>query len=96
MIFADDNLDLEPATCAFGLDGPDMPDELLTARDEGRVVFFCCAGVSRAQAELPILRHTLGTADAMNKPHASDGQYRALVFDMDPLPAVPEGRLHCQ
>lgn len=34
-------------------DGPSIPDELLVARDEGRVVFFCGAGVSRARAGLP-------------------------------------------
>ncbi|HEX2974639.1 MAG TPA: SIR2 family protein, partial [Bacteroidales bacterium] len=33
--------------------GPSIPDELLTARDEGRVVLFCGAGVSRARAGLP-------------------------------------------
>ena len=33
--------------------GPNIPDELLLARDQGRVVFFCGAGVSRAKAELP-------------------------------------------
>lgn len=33
--------------------GPDIPDELLLALDEGRVVFFCGAGVSRAKADLP-------------------------------------------
>lgn len=33
--------------------GPDIPDELLVALDEGRVVFFCGAGVSRAKANLP-------------------------------------------
>lgn len=32
--------------------GPDIPDELLLALDEGRVVFFCGAGVSRARAGL--------------------------------------------
>lgn len=37
----------------FLADGPSIPDELLTARDEGRVVFFCGAGVSRARAGLP-------------------------------------------
>lgn len=31
---------------------PSIPDELLTARDEGRVVFLCGAGVSRARAGL--------------------------------------------
>lgn len=33
--------------------GPSIPDELLIARDQGRVVFFCGAGVSRAKAGLP-------------------------------------------
>ena len=33
--------------------GPSIPDELLIARDEGRVVFFCGAGVSMARAMLP-------------------------------------------
>jgi hypothetical protein len=33
-------------------DGPSLPDTLLRARDEGRVVFFCGAGVSRARAGL--------------------------------------------
>jgi hypothetical protein len=37
----------------FLADGPFLPDELLVARDNGRVLFFCGAGVSRAKAELP-------------------------------------------
>ena len=37
----------------FLVDGPSIPDELLTARDEGRVIFFCGAGISRARANLP-------------------------------------------
>ena len=37
----------------FLADGPSIPDELLVARDEGRVIFFLCgAGVSRARAGL--------------------------------------------
>lgn len=36
----------------FLKDGPSIPDDLLIARDEGRVVFFCGAGVSRARAGL--------------------------------------------
>ncbi|MFO0884345.1 MAG: SIR2 family protein [Pirellulales bacterium] len=36
----------------FKEDGPSLPDEMLQARDEGRVVFFCGAGVSRARAKL--------------------------------------------
>src|SRR5688572_13244062 len=37
----------------FFAEGPFIPDELLVARDEGRVIFFCGAGVSRARAGLP-------------------------------------------
>lgn len=37
----------------FLADGPSIPDELLIARDQGRVIFFCGAGVSRARANLP-------------------------------------------
>jgi hypothetical protein len=36
----------------FLANGPSIPDELLNARDEGRVIFFCGAGVSRARAGL--------------------------------------------
>jgi hypothetical protein len=37
----------------FLADGPHLPDDLLVARDRGRVLFFCGAGVSRAKAQLP-------------------------------------------
>ena len=37
----------------FLVNGPSIPNELLIARDEGRVIFFCGAGVSRARAGLP-------------------------------------------
>ncbi|TAV87882.1 SIR2 family protein [Rhizobium leguminosarum] len=37
----------------FFADGPAIPDELLVARDDGRVIFFCGAGVSRARTGLP-------------------------------------------
>jgi len=37
----------------FFKDGPSIPDDLLFARDEGRVVLVCGAGVSRARAGLP-------------------------------------------
>lgn len=36
----------------FVADGPNIPHELLIARDEGRVVFFCGSGISRARAGL--------------------------------------------
>lgn len=37
----------------FVANGPSIPDDLLLARDQGRVIFFCGAGVSRAYAKLP-------------------------------------------
>ena len=37
----------------FISDGPELPDDLLVARDEGKVIFFCGSGVSRAKADLP-------------------------------------------
>ena len=37
----------------FFENGPNIPDELLTARDLGDVIFFCGAGVSQHQAKLP-------------------------------------------
>lgn len=37
----------------FTANGPTIPSELLWARDQGRVVFFCGAGVSLARARLP-------------------------------------------
>jgi len=43
--------------------GPSIPDDLLVARDEGRVVFICGAGVSQARAHLPdfhqLTRHVI-------------------------------------
>lgn len=37
----------------FTANGPNISDDLLIARDQGRVVFICGAGVSRAKANLP-------------------------------------------
>lgn len=48
----------------FLADGPSIPDELLLARDQGRVVFFCGAGVSMARAKLPDF---FGLAQAVTK-----------------------------
>lgn len=36
----------------FVTNGPDIPDSLLQAHEEGRVVFFCGAGIS-VPAKLP-------------------------------------------
>jgi hypothetical protein len=49
----------------FLCNGPSIPDDLLIARDEGRVVFICGAGVSQARAGLPdfaqLTRHVIET-----------------------------------
>lgn len=37
----------------FTPDGPNLPDDLLAARDDGRVLFFCGSGVSKEKANLP-------------------------------------------
>ena len=37
----------------FFADGPSIPDELLWERDEGKVIFFCGAGISIQYAGLP-------------------------------------------
>jgi hypothetical protein len=37
----------------FIANGPDVPENLLIARDKGDVIFFCGAGVSQANAHLP-------------------------------------------
>lgn len=37
----------------FHADGPEIPDDLLVARDDGQVLFFCGSGVSIANAGLP-------------------------------------------
>src|ERR1700754_3291237 len=37
----------------FIKDGPDVPNELVLACDDGDVIFFCGAGVSQANAHLP-------------------------------------------
>jgi hypothetical protein len=58
--------------------GPALPDGLLTARDEGQVIFFCGAGVSRAKANLPDF---YGLADlVVEKLHvAPDSPARRLI-----------------
>ena len=44
---------LQMAVMRFVPGGPDIPEELLVARDKGDVIFFCGAGVSQHNAHLP-------------------------------------------
>jgi len=48
----DDLATVRSLSMRFLPDGPNIPDDLLVARNEGRVIFFCGAGVSRARAGL--------------------------------------------
>ncbi|WP_146618804.1 SIR2 family protein [Rhodoplanes elegans] len=74
----------------FIADGPNIPDELLVARDTGRVIFFCGAGVSYAEANLPSFA-TLA-ADVIDRLGAAQDSHARLLFErarsLDPLPGV--------
>ena len=43
----------EKVSMRFLADGPALPDDLLTAPDQGQVIFFCGAWVSKAKVNLP-------------------------------------------
>ncbi len=60
--------------------GPDIPDELLVALDEGRVVFFCGAGVSRAKANLPDFFSLAG--EVLKKLHVPNDDSAAKILDL--------------
>ncbi|TFW36089.1 hypothetical protein E4195_18705 [Pseudomonas putida] len=70
----------------FVVDGPDIPDELLQAQEEGRVVFFCGAGISYP-AGLPgfkglveqIYQSTGTTLSAIEQEAFSRGQFDATL-----------------
>ena len=71
-------------------DGPDIPDELLLARDAGDVILFCGAGVSQAEAGLPnfagLWRKVIQILGA-----AQDSRARALLeraLTLEPMPGV--------
>ena len=70
----------------FTPNGPDIPDALLQAHEEGRVVFFCGAGISYS-ARLPgfaglvdKLYSTLGvTPNAVQKAAIQTGQFDTAI-----------------
>jgi hypothetical protein len=74
----------------FLKNSPSIPDELLVAQDQGRVIFFCGAGISLARARLPDF---FGLAErVMNGLGAGfDSPARKLVAaarDMEPIAGV--------
>jgi hypothetical protein len=71
----------------FAANGPNIPDELLVARDEGRVVFFCGAGVSRAKAHL---RDFIGLARSVadKLSISTDKPARQLINAIETFPLI--------
>lgn len=71
----------------FAKDGPNIPDELLVARDEGRVVFFCGAGVSRSKAGLKdFIGLARSVADKLSIP--DERPARQLINAIDNIPTI--------
>lgn len=67
--------------------GPRIPDELLIARDEGRVVFFCGSGVSIARARLPSF---FGLAHkVLDRLHASDSSEARRLLRLQEESEIP-------
>jgi hypothetical protein len=74
----------------FITSGPDLPDELLVARDAGDVILFCGAGVSQAQAGLPNFAD-LGREVIQILGAAQDSRARVLLeraLALGPMPGV--------
>ena len=71
----------------FLADGPDIPNELLVARDRGEVIFFCGAGVSQAKAGLPNFG-TLAQTVLDNLGSALDSPARKVLAIADGLERV--------
>ncbi|WMS45256.1 SIR2 family protein (plasmid) [Acuticoccus sp. MNP-M23] len=74
----------------FIANGPSIPDDLLTARDAGDVIFFCGAGVSRHYAGLPDFLKLGG--DVIDLLGASNKSVARKLFgrikDLDPIDGV--------
>jgi hypothetical protein len=74
----------------FIADGPDIPDDLLVARDSGRVIIFCGAGVSQEEAHLPnfagLARKAIESLGAAQDSRARILLERALA--LEPVPGV--------
>lgn len=60
----------------FVTQGPDIPDALLQAHEEGRVVFFCGAGISYP-ADLPGFKGLVEQIYQLNGTAPSDIEYEA-------------------
>ncbi|MGZ5985849.1 MAG: SIR2 family NAD-dependent protein deacylase, partial [Caulobacteraceae bacterium] len=74
----------------FFADGPALPSELINARDEGRVVFFCGAGVSLARANLPDFSGLAESVVGRLRPRADGSAQRLLnaFLNQERIPGV--------
>ncbi|HEU4961397.1 MAG TPA: SIR2 family protein [Sphingomonas sp.] len=74
----------------FIAEGPDLPDDLLDARDEGQVMFFCGAGVSRAEAGGPSFRELADrvVTSLGSSRHSPARQLLELSEKIVPIPGV--------
>lgn len=66
----------------FFENGPDIPESLISAREEGRVVFFCGAGVSIPAGFPSFLKLTLDVMRSLGVPRLSENPisaYRSMI-----------------
>ncbi|ANY76820.1 hypothetical protein BB934_00120 [Microvirga ossetica] len=73
----------------FCSNGPDVPDELLVARDAGDVILFCGAGVSQQNAKLPNFPMLAGRV-IQSLGAARDSRARALLKQVSGLTQMPD------
>jgi hypothetical protein len=71
----------------FVTNGPDIPDALLQAHEEGRVVFFCGAGISRP-AGLPEFKGLVEQIYALNRTALSDSDIELEAFNREQFDAT--------
>ncbi len=74
----------------FVANGPDIPGELLEARDAGRVIFFCGSGVSRHRAHGPDFAELARrVADGLGSlPDSPARRLLAMAANIAPMPGV--------
>jgi hypothetical protein len=73
----------------FHSNGPDVPDELLVARDAGDVILFCGAGVSQQNAKLPNFS-VLADRVIKSLGAAQDSRARALLKQASEFKTPPD------
>lgn len=80
----------------FFRDGPDIPDDLLNLRDDGKVVFMCGAGVSQADGILGFVDLTKRVIDYFNPQTGSEIReaFRPWLCGRHESPKTPLDRIY--